>query len=350
MSLHSALVFPPSQVLAQWWKQLAPLHPKQLGVGYLLLHRVDAPVKVSRDISLDPLSLFVLKALELRPERSTEEVDRELHLGKALIGQVLLRLEGRALVVRTGANKWALASSGGEAVRSGTYHHNGWERREFFFLEHDVVDTDPYFINMQAVPSSQIPWPRDRPCRFDGKFLMECINRPAGWKKHHAFPVDVRALPLDLAAESGLPAWDRVILDSPRCLAGILVQTTGAAGRDRVLALFADVDGWVLQSLEPMFVLEHSIRESFPGLADSLGAENWHRAWQAWCRSRQVPQNEVGECRLEPKGCRLLVTAPKRLAERLRMGRSEVFRGREWLLAGEGLIRSAARIEIVESS
>ena len=60
-----SLAFPGSRKLAAWWRQLAPYCPQTVWFGHLLLHHVEALVRLSRPCRLDRLALFVLKALAL---------------------------------------------------------------------------------------------------------------------------------------------------------------------------------------------------------------------------------------------------------------------------------------------
>ena len=65
MERAASLAFPGSRTLAGWWRQLQPLQPQALGVGYAHIHRVEAQVRLRRCRRIDPLSLLLLQALSL---------------------------------------------------------------------------------------------------------------------------------------------------------------------------------------------------------------------------------------------------------------------------------------------
>ena len=50
------------------------------------------------------------------------------------------------------------------------------------------------------------------------------------------------------------------------------------------------------------------------------------------------------------EGIHLRVAPPARLLERLRAARSDALKGEAWLLAGEGPVRRAAVVELVEAT
>src|SRR5262249_35580821 len=47
MMVSSSLAYPGSRSLAGWWRQLAPLHPRAVWLAHLLLHRVEALVRLN---------------------------------------------------------------------------------------------------------------------------------------------------------------------------------------------------------------------------------------------------------------------------------------------------------------
>src|SRR5205823_2754975 len=104
-----------------------------------------------------------------------------------------------------------------------------------------------------------------------------------------------------------------------------------------------------LNDAEPAFVLGEGWQETFPDLAAAPARDVWRQAWRAWCQPRGLPAGEVEACVLERQDHRLRVVPTPRLLERLRADRSEALRGEAWLLAGSGVLRSAAQIEIAGS-
>ena len=65
MDRASSLIYPGSRTLAGWWRQLAPLQPKAIAMGYGFLHRIEAAVNVVTQEPIDPLVHLVLQALAL---------------------------------------------------------------------------------------------------------------------------------------------------------------------------------------------------------------------------------------------------------------------------------------------
>ncbi|HEV3444311.1 MAG TPA: hypothetical protein VG099_06685, partial [Gemmataceae bacterium] len=83
MTAAPALAFPPSKTLLSWWTQLAPFRPSALWVGHLLLHRVEALVSAQRPCPIDPIALFVLRAVALAGPASLETIAHHLALERA---------------------------------------------------------------------------------------------------------------------------------------------------------------------------------------------------------------------------------------------------------------------------
>jgi hypothetical protein len=103
-----------------------------------------------------------------------------------------------------------------------------------------------------------------------------------------------------------------------------------------------------LQTNEPAFVLGGEGADALPELRQTPDVEAWRRMWRQWCEQRNFPRGEADACVLEPAGAVVRVRPPGRLLERLRAQRSDALKGEAWLLAGEGRVRAAARLEVVE--
>jgi len=114
MTAAPALAFPPSKTLLSWWTQLAPLRPSALWVGHLLLHRVEALVAAQRPCPIDPIALFVLRAVALAGQASLETVADNLSLERALVRQALARLQLDKLVEEEAGGAWQLLKRGAE--------------------------------------------------------------------------------------------------------------------------------------------------------------------------------------------------------------------------------------------
>ena len=195
--------------------------------------------------------------------------------------------------------------------------------------------------------------------------LQACIDQPAEWKQRYGFPEDVQqvAAPIpealgqeassgQAAGPSGLPgnqppSWQRVILDRPERLLAVLILVAPEGGGDRLHGYGVRQDGWVLQS-EPAFTLAAGWQEPFPELLEEPSPDLWRQAWRGWCQPRGLTTAETDTCPLQRIGHRLRVELSSRFMDRLRSSRSDALKGEAWLLAGEGRVRTAALLEVVE--
>jgi hypothetical protein len=286
-----------------------------------------------------------------------------LHLGLPLLRRLLRQLESEQMLRPEGSETWALTDLGRQAVEQGSYPRARSERRTFYFSDSEQRPGAPYFLHFTN-PPPVLPWSGTESWRFEPSDLLACIDRPPEWKQRFGFPLEVRQIltAADAEASAFAPeAWQRVILDRPEHLAVALVLApassssspapppTEAENRQCLLGFAVQLDGWTLQSAEPVFVMETVWPAVFPELAMDPLLEHWRRAWRVWCQPRSLPAAEAEACTLERQGHRLRVMAPRRLVERLRAARSDVFKGEAWLLAGAGRLRTAAQVELVES-
>jgi hypothetical protein len=351
MTAVSPLVFPGSRTLAGWWKQLAPLQPRALWAGHLLLHRVEALAALHLLSPLDPIFLFVLRAVALSGGGSLQDLDQHLHLGLPLLRQLLRHLENEKLVRPVEGGTWSLTVLGRQGLEQGSYTQIRHERRAFYFVENEQPAGPPHFLKFSRSPAA-LAWPAGDNWKFEPDHLRACVGQPAEWKQRFGFPLEVEhilsggTVPESAAVAS--PEWQHIIVDRPERLVVALVLTPASDRRERLLGFTVQPEGWVLQAAEPAFAIETGWQEVFPHLAMDLPLDQWHHAWRAWCQPRSLPAAEVAACTLERHSYRLRVTAMPRLIERLRAARSDVFKGEAWLLAGTGQLRAAAQVELVE--
>jgi hypothetical protein len=214
------------------------------------------------------------------------------------------------------------------------------------------IGQPPHFLNLHN--SSGIAWPIAENSRFDIRALHACLAQHEEWKRRHGFPLEVGEIlepepgpPPSAATMHPSPAWQRIIIDRPEQILAVLVQT-GAPEHGQLVGLVVRQDGWVLQSSTPLFTLGSDWPQVFPDLTREPSPEAWRRAWQAWCEPRSIPAEETQACILEPSAGRLRIAVPPRLMARLRATRSDVLKGEAWLLAGEGRVRTAALVEVIE--
>jgi hypothetical protein len=280
-----------------------------------------------------------------------QDLDQRLHLGLALLRQLLRHLEKEKLIRPEEGETWSLTELGQQGLQQGSYTQIRQERRVFYFVENEQPPRPPHFLNFPHPPAA-LAWPVDDAWRFEPSHLQACVGRPAAWKQRFGFPQEVQQiLGSETARESSTLSpqeWQRIILDRPERLMVTLILVPAGEKKERLLGFAIQPEGWTLQIAEPAFAIEADWQEVFPELAVDVALEHWRHAWRAWCQPRGLPAAEVDACVLARQGYRLCVTAAPRLVERLRAARSDVFKGEAWLLAGTGRLRAAAQIELVE--
>jgi hypothetical protein len=255
---------------------------------------------------------------------------------------------------------WNLTAQGRLALEQGEYTQTAQERRCFHFLEANLPPGQPrrppVFLNLRSDAAE--PWAADESWGFDAGLLNDCLRQSAEWKQRHGFPLDVTEVlaiqPEGSPTANGPPqppSWQRVVLDRPERLLAVLILAANPERQGAVMHGFAvRQNGWVLDSAEPVFTLTEGWPDLFPDLAGDLPPEQWRQAWRSWCQPRSIPAGEADSCRLERRGERLHVTAPPKLVERLRGARSDALKGQAWVLGGEGNIRPAVQLEVVEEA
>jgi hypothetical protein len=364
MTGASSLAFPASRKLAGWWRQLAPYHPEKIWVGHLVLHHVEALVRSSQARRLDRISHFLLKALALSEPAwgsspaTLHHLDTRLHLGRQMLHQALRALETEKLAQGGPEGNWTLTSLGRQALEHREYPQVGYQRHIFHFIDQGSEAGQTHRLQFLDLHNSTgISWPAAEGVEFDVGLLQACLRQSENWKRKHGFPLDAQEI---LALESEAPAnpalgteqppsWQRVVVDRPERVLALLLAARGSDGTGQLLALAIRQDGWLLQSGIPLFRLGPGWREFFPDLTVEPALDAWRQTWRAWCEPRGIPANEIIACILERQGERLRVMIPHHLMERLRATRSDALKGETWLLAGEGPIRPAVLVEVVES-
>jgi hypothetical protein len=362
MSAGLALAFPGSRTLATWGRLLAPLQPEFLRIGYLLLHHVEVLTRLHRSHRPADFPLLILRALALeKPQTGSNSVttaqgedqlrrlDGRLGLGRPLLLRLLQTLGREGLVQGDVQAGWSLSAGGSAALDHGEAVREVLERRAFYFLEPEVADGTerrPVFLPLR----SQEGWPCSvaEDWSFDLNVLRACLERPAEWKRRWGFPLEVAGVVLDdrSAELAGLPAWQGVPLDRAEQLPVVLAAVADAGGL-RLLGFVFQLDGWTLEVEEPVLTLEPGWEEELGWLQQGPGPEVWRAAWRQWCRQRALPADEEDTTGLEQAGLVVRVQPGPHLRERLVVTRSDALKGEAWLLAGQGRLRAAARVEIV---
>jgi hypothetical protein len=351
MSAAFAAPWPGSRVVLGWWRELLDRQPQQLWFSRLLLHRVEASVRVMRARSLDAWQRALLRILSTRVPCTggPEQHLTDLQMDRQVLAQFVRELTDVGLLHRNGADHWDLSSMGRQVLQTGSLPIPSEERRTLYFVDNSPFNRPPHFLDLRRPPppvaAGSLP-AAPANARFDVASLEQCIHQSAEWKTRYHFPRDIDAVLLPRADVSEASNWQRVVLDSVGTLLLVLLRTeSAAAGKPTVLGFAVRAEGWTLET-EPILTLAEGWEDVLPDLASEPSPEAWQHAWQAWCQPRGLPRTEVESCRLERSGHRLLVYAPPSLIERLRTARSDAIKHEAWLLAGDGRTRAAAQIDL----
>jgi len=341
----SALAFPGSRTLAGWWRQLAPHRPLALWFAHLVLHRVEAPVRVVRSYRPDPLVLHLLKTLDFAARTagqagpSVAHIDQLLRLGPQVLSRLLHDLNREGLAHGVGGS-FRLTEWGRQALGGGEVPATRLERRSFYFL----AGSPPAFLSLRRVET--VPWVAGPDWSFDVEHLASCLNQPPDWKQCQGFPLDVLGLAEGIDDEGEAAVWRRVVLDYPERLPAVLTVAAGEDDTTQLLGFAVRPDNWSLQADAPALEITN-YPEVLAQLTVEPSPEQWALAWRTWCQPRSLPEAQTDACTLESQGSLLRVYAPPRLVDRLRGARGEALKGEAWILAGEGPVRKAALLEIV---
>jgi hypothetical protein len=348
MTSASSLAFPGSRTLATWWRQLTPLEPKGLGVGYLFLHRIEASADWLRAKPLDPLLLLVLEAIAFMQKEaafSPSQLGNRLHLDPAVVRRLVHSLINLQLVEEkaAGGPTWCITQAGQETLTTKNIWVRQKQRGQFPFAER-LGPTGrrlgpPHYLNIHDAPAT--PWNIEPGTIFDVNWLHACQTQASEWKVTFGFPLDLLAFSAPGATNAH---WDNIVLDKSERLLVVFFQ--GPKPQEELFGFGVRPEGWQLNVAEPIFRLPAPAINLFiepDGVAPLVAFKN---AWQSWCQTRTVPPTEIQECELALSDECLRVATPERLIQYLQAGKSDIFKGDTWLLAGEGYVRQAARVEI----
>jgi hypothetical protein len=323
---------PPGRVLSAWRRQLAASRPGRFRLAHLLVHRVEALVRIVAAKELDQFDAALLRQLAAGVGAERLGVD----------GATLARwadgFEAEGLL-GFGAGGPGLTDKGRAALEAGAYPSAAEERRVFTFVNR-AGGRPPAFLALPG-PAAALPPPPG--WGFDPAVLAACVSQPAEWKARHGFPADVEAV-VAATGSPAMPHWRRVMLDRPEQVLLVFVWAEDAA-RPGWRGCLASPGSWALDVSGPAVALdaEEGGPEALPELADEPSPETWQQAWRAWCASRGVSSADAAACRLIVGEAGATVLAPPSVAGRLG-GRPD-----EWLVAGEGRVRVPAPLEVRES-
>jgi hypothetical protein len=351
MTVPEALSFPGSRVLAGWRSDLRAYHPQSLWIAHVVLHRVEAMVRSTSAVTLDRLSLLLIRFSTLTASLGTKESLNALSLDRSFLVGMLQGLARDGLIQRGEDGNWRPTPAGSRALAEGKYEHVQERRRVFAFLA--TLDGGPaHFVNVLEAPEVAGSFPAFE-CGFDPAEYHACFTQTPEWKRRHGFPENVTATtPFSGRTEettSPPSDWRRVLVDHPSRAVLALAQTVDAAGTREMLGFWIDPRGWVLHSGRPAVQWRDGWRDVFPSMRDDIPMEAWRKTWNEWCHSRGLQVADVERCSLIALDHRLIVHTSRRLIERLKALRSDALKGEAWLLAGNGAVRRAALLEVIEA-
>lgn len=348
MDRASSLIFPGGRTLAAWWRQLAPLQPEGLWVGYGFVHRIEAAVNARGEQPIDALTHLILQALHLEETAAPNHVPgvglpsllERLHLPAAVILNLLTDMQADGLVHRPAPERWQASEVVRHALERRSFPVRVEKRWSFPFLE-CLNAAGERTGKAQYLPLAECAgaaWLVAEPHRFDVAWLRESIDQSPEWKQAAAFPLEVESL-----AAGSAEAWKQVVLDRPERVMLVLVK---ACQSRELLGFAAKVDGWTLYDRAPVLRVPATTTVPWPEIAEEPPMSVWQDAWRSWCKQRQLPSNEVETCSLAFSAPRLEIQAPPRLVQRLHAAKSDLFKGEAWLLVGAGYCRTAVQLVV----
>jgi hypothetical protein len=374
MTAARPLPFPPGRILAEWRRQLTWQEPCTLWIGYLRLQRVEALTRIARESLLDAVQRSVFRVLALMPARPTAGATsaeargtdlRTLHqwlgLDSALLRRLLAQAANEGLVAVSELSepeeqcRWRLTSAGYHALETGEYSAPSHERRVFHFLSTAGSPPRHEFVNLVAPDLAAAP--NDLKSAEEAKtapnadLLATWIEQPLKWKQERCFPVEIVEIvtPTQAQAEAVmvkplLPAWQRVMVIRP--VQGLFLFVNEV---ERLRTFAIKPEGWRIQANPACLVLHDGDWQTLvPAIAEEPAIETWRAAWIAWGQAHSLPESDVRSAEVVSKGFHLRVRVGKRLADRLRVSRSDAITGDAWVWAGDGPIRAVRVLEIAE--
>ncbi|MHB1424064.1 MAG: hypothetical protein ACYC3I_12880 [Gemmataceae bacterium] len=341
--------WPGSRVLLGWWRELAGRKPQQVRICRLLLHRVEALVRVRRALPLDRWQRALLSLASAHLPRGGELTNSlsDLRMDAQILGQLVRELAANGLLHQNGAGLWHMTASGRDALETGTLSVAAEERRTFVFVDNSALGRPPHFlpVELSSAGLGEAAAPDAAACSFETASLEACLRQTPEWKARFHFPADAEALYTPQPDETPAANWRRVILDAVEQRLVVFVHTARTSAAPSLLGFSVRPEGWTLEP-RALLALADGWEEALPDLAAEPSLDSWRRAWQEWSHPRSLPRAEVEACLLERLEHRLVIHAPPRLIDRLRAARSDAVKQEAWLLAGDGRTRLAAQIEL----
>ncbi len=332
MDRAASLISPGSKTLVGWWRQLAPHKPRGLWVGYVYVHRIEAPVEVLRSQPLDPLVLLTLQALDVVP---ANEIARWLGMPAPVLAGILQTIQRIGLIESSAGDCVTITALGRTALADRSVPVRSVERQSFTFVERldNAGRRSAPPIYFPLAECARANWVVDEMHRFDASMLQSCIHQPREWKDVCGFPHGVERLRCDGVENE----WKQVIIDRPERVMLTLMTT-----ESELIVFGVKVDGWLLNDRTPVLRLPLAALKIAPDLLREPSNADWRDAWRIWCKQRNLPANEVEASTIAFVGPRVEIQAPPRLVQRLQAANSDLLKGEAWLIVGDGFIHAVA--------
>jgi hypothetical protein len=330
MSSGASLAFPGGRTLVAWWRQLAGINPEALWVGHFTWYTVETLVEVLKPRRLPPLEHLVLKAVDaLKPQCNGPALAHWLGLELCYLNRVLSRLSVEGLLGRTGPGNYLATEAGRLALANADYSHFLKERRVLHFLHGDwLPNPSARFVDLNR--PDRFSWQPAPHTDLAAEQLRVSPGEMQTWKRR-GLSNDVQRILADPAA-----GWDQVpIASAQRCFMAI-VRAPSQAGGSSIIGWEINPRNWELHAAQPAF---EQPDEGDGWFLPPQSENSWREAFVEWARQRDLPWQEALNCHFRIEGCRLIARPPVEWHERLR---SET-----WVLAGDGPLRPAARLEFV---
>lgn len=314
-------------------------------IGHLLMHHVEASVRVLQAEVLEPISAAVLRALRVFGPATSSGLDRPLGLGTSFVQRLLAGLAADSLADQVSPDTWRITPKGEETVQSGFGVRTVDQRRVFHFLHAHCQQAGNFLPLAQC---HGVPCPMSGTWTFSASLLRECIEQSSEWKRQHQFPEDVQAL---LAFGEGNPEnqhWHHVILDSAERISVGLALIHPPHTDPQWWAYALDPVRWTRTHNDPVFKLDTvTTSETFGDLFHGPEDHAWDMAWRTWCETFGISAERAAAFEVVQRDTTFQVQVPQQTLEYLRCLGLEAIDRQRWLLVGGGLLRRAVNLELV---
>lgn len=325
------MMSPASDAICNLWSALAgEAGDNALFLSDCFFHTVEALVVVEQTEGIDPMALFVLRALEFAQPADAEHVDEVLHLGRQVTRQLLEGLVENGLLTESAA-AFRLTDQGRSTLHAGQLIRRVLRRRLFHFVHPGmqyVAVHDPKGNLLGDLSPNRAP----APWEFDPAVLREVVARPMEWKRRHRFPQDVLDVvttpvpagpPDDDTTASGAvkkeppETLQHLVVDKAQLVTCALVARAWGAGVEGLVAYPVSAHGSLLPGKsQPLFSLDDAddIRKICPTLWTEPDAEQVTQSWLTLAAQKLLPEPERADVRFD--GRRLVIVLTEALAGR----------------------------------